>query len=69
MRDVLSEYVRVGEEGVVGGGERMIETSNQPRCREQRAGRGLLPTVTPLSVPVSHSFPLVRGSLGERSVA
>lgn len=30
------------EEGGFGGGG-MIETSNQPHCREQRAGRGLLP--------------------------
>lgn len=40
-----------------GGGERMIETSNQSHCREQRADRGLLPAVTLLSVAVSHFFP------------
>lgn len=39
------------------GGERMIETSNQSHCREQRADRGLLPAVTLLSVAVSHFFP------------
>lgn len=42
---------------VEGGGERMIETSNQSHCREQRADRGLLPAVTLLSVAVSHFFP------------
>lgn len=41
------------EEGVAEEGERMIETSNQSHCREQRAGRGLLPAVTLLSVLVS----------------
>lgn len=45
------------KEGVAEGGERMIETSNQSHCREQRAGRGLLPAVTLLSVPVSCFFP------------
>lgn len=39
------------------GGERMIETSNQSHCREQRAGRGLLPVVTLLSVAVFLFFP------------
>lgn len=48
------------EGGVVGWGERMIETSNQSHCREQRAGRGLLPAVTLLSVPVSRFFPCTR---------
>ena len=38
------------------GGERMIETSNQSHCREQRAGRGLMPVVTLLSAPVFRFF-------------
>lgn len=47
-----------GKEGVAERGERMIETSNQSHCREQRAGRGLLPAVTLLSVAVSCFFPV-----------
>lgn len=52
-----------------GGGERMIETSNQSHCREQRAGRGLMPVVTLLSAPVFRFFPLARGSIDEWSAA
>lgn len=56
-------------EGGRGGGERMIETSNQSHCREQRAGRGLMPVVTLLSAPVFRFFPLARGSIDEWSAA
>lgn len=40
-----------------GSVERMIEASNQFHHREQRAGRGLLPAVTLLSLSVSDSPP------------
>lgn len=70
---VLCEWLGVsvhgGEEGANGrGGERMIETSNQSRCREQRASRRLLPAVTQLSV-LGSIFLLVCGSIYEWRVA
>lgn len=56
----------VGIRGKDGG---MIETSNQSHCREQRTGRGLLPVVTLLSVPVFFAFSRAHGSIDEWSEA